>query len=153
MSRDRLAADCVFCRIVARKAAAAEVYRDELVTAFLDHRPVTPGHVLVVANAHIAWFGDIPDELGARLLHVARRLSAALRSSGLPCDGVNLLLADGEAASQEVPHVHLHVIPRTPGDGFTIESPAWRRPPPPAGELEANARKIRKTLIHDEGRS
>jgi histidine triad (HIT) family protein len=120
-SRDRLAAYRVFCRIVARETAVAEVHRDELVTAFLDHQPVAAGLLLVAANAHVASFAEIPDELGARLFRVARRLSAALRSSGLPCEGVNLLLADGEAASQEVPHVHLHVIPRTAEDGFTTD--------------------------------
>jgi len=151
---DHLAADWAFCSIIVRKTAAAEVHRDDLVTAFLDHQPVTPGHLLVVANAHITSFADISGELGARLFQVARSLSVALRSSRLPCDGVNLLLADGEAAFQEVPHVHLHVIPRTAGDGFTIESPTWRQPPPPVDELEANARKIRKALIQiDEGPS
>jgi diadenosine tetraphosphate (Ap4A) HIT family hydrolase len=146
-SPDQVAADCVFCRIVAREGPAAEVYRDEQVTAFLDHHPVTPGHLLVVTNAHIASFGDISDELGAHLFHVGHRLSAALRSSDLPCEGVNLFLADGEAAFQEVFHVHLHVIPRTAGDGFTIDSPAWRQPRPAADELEANAREIRMALI------
>jgi histidine triad (HIT) family protein len=152
--RDQLAADCVFCRIIARNVAAAEVYRDELVTAFLDHQPATPGHVLVVANVHIASFASVPDELGARLFRVARRLSTAIRSSGLPCDGVNVLLADGEAAFQDVPHVHVHVIPRTAGDGFSIDSPAWHQPQTTIGELVANARLIRQALVEiDDGRS
>ena len=67
----------------------------------------------------------------------------ALRRSGLPCDGVNLFLADGEAAFQEVFHVHLHVLPRTPGDGFRIKE-AWRRPG--REELDLAAAKVRQGI-------
>ena len=67
----------------------------------------------------------------------------ALRRSGLPCAGVNLFLADGEAAFQAVFHVHLHVLPRTPGDGFRIKA-AWRRPG--RGELDLAAAKVRQGM-------
>ena len=69
-----------------------------------------------------------------------------LRRSGLPCEGINLFLADGEAAFQEVFHAHLHVFPRTRGDGFTIDSTAWSRPKPTRAELDANAEAIRAAL-------
>jgi len=74
---------------------------------------------------------------------VAQRMAAALRRSGLPCDGVNLFLADGEAAFQEVFHVHLHVIPRIPGDGFRIRA-KWRRPA--RAELDLVAARVRDGL-------
>jgi histidine triad (HIT) family protein len=138
--------ECVFCRIASREVEAAEVYRDERVTAFLDHHPVTPGHLLVIPNHHLAFLGDVPAELAAHLFIVGQRLARALRSSGLPCDGINLFLADGEAAFQEVLHVHLHVIPRTPGDGFAISSPAWQQPKPSFGVLTAIASTIRMAL-------
>ena len=70
-------------------------------------------------------------------------VAAALRHSGLPCEGVNMFLADGEAAFQEVFHVHLHVIPRTPGDGFRIKA-KWRRPS--RTELESVAEQVRGGL-------
>ena len=104
------------------------MYRDDRVVAFLDIGPATPGHLMVVPIAHLASLADLPEDLGAHLFVVASRLAAALRRSGLPCDGVNLFLADGEAAFQDVFHVHLHVIARTPDDGFTIDSEAWSRP-------------------------
>jgi histidine triad (HIT) family protein len=74
---------------------------------------------------------------------MAQRMAAALRSSGLPCQGVNLFLADGEAAFQEVFHVHLHVIPRNAGDGFRIKA-KWRRPS--RAELESVAGQVRDGL-------
>jgi histidine triad (HIT) family protein len=146
MTTSSAPAPCIFCRIASREVEAAEVYRDERVTAFLDHHPVTPGHLLVIPNHHFALLGDAPAELSAHLFVVGQRLARALRSSGLPCDGINLFLADGEAAFQEVLHVHLHVIPRTPGDGFTINSPAWRQPKPQFDVLTANASAIRRAL-------
>jgi histidine triad (HIT) family protein len=128
------------------------VHRDDRVTAFLDHHPVTAGHLLVVPNAHLASLAELPEATGAHLFVIGQRLAAALRSSGLPCEGINLFLADGEAAFQEVSHAHLHVIPRTEGDGFTIESTAWRRARPSMDEVEANAHAIETALTGSGGR-
>lgn len=138
--------DCVFCEIVAGTAHASVVYRDDRVTAFLDHRPVTPGHLMVVPNEHAELLADLDDGTAAHVLTVARRLAAALRGSSLPADGVNLFLADGEAAFQEVGHLHLHVIPRSHGDGFSIVATAWSMRPPSRKELDANAAVIRDAL-------
>jgi histidine triad (HIT) family protein len=96
------------------------VYSDEKVLAFMDAQPVNPGHVLVIPKAHAAQLSDLDEETGGRVFKVAMRVSAGLRRSGVRCEGVNLLLADGEAASQEVFHIHLHVVPRFRGDGFGI---------------------------------
>jgi histidine triad (HIT) family protein len=138
--------DCIFCDIAGGRAPASVVYRDDLVTAFLDHAPITPGHVIVIPNEHYALLGEIPEDLNLRLYAVATRLAAALRASGLPCDGINLFLADGEAAFQEVLHTHLHVLPRVAGDGFTIEATAWSGPKPSRDALDANAEAIRAAL-------
>jgi histidine triad (HIT) family protein len=104
---------------------------------------VTPGHLLVIPTAHHAALGDLPEDLAAHLFVVASRLAAALRRSGLPCEGVNLFLADGEAAFQEVFHTHLHVFARTRGDGFTLDATAWSEPPPTRAELDDHAAAIR----------
>jgi histidine triad (HIT) family protein len=138
--------DCIFCAIAGGGATASVVYRDDRVTAFLDHNPVTPGHLMVIPNEHFALLGEIPEDLAAHVFTVAARLAAALRSSGLPCDGINLFLADGEAAFQEVFHTHLHVFPRVPGDGFTIGATAWSRRNPSREVLDANAVAIRTAL-------
>ena len=133
---------CVFCRIVAGKSRAAIVYEDEDVVAFLDHMPVNAGHILIVPRKHAAGLADLPPEDGARLFKLGQRLGAALRRSGLPCEGVNLLLNDGEIAGQRVFHVHLHVIPRFANDAHRL-----RRPPDgpitPQDELDAAAQQIR----------
>ncbi len=136
----------MFCEIVEGRSEASFVYRDDRVVAFMDLGPVTPGHLLVIPIPHMAYLADLPEDLGAHLFVVATRLAAAVRRSGLPCEGINLFLADGEAAFQEVFHAHLHVFPRTPGDGFTIDSTAWSRPKPTRAELDANAEAIRAAL-------
>jgi histidine triad (HIT) family protein len=109
---------CVFCEIVAGRAPASIVHEDERTITFLDHRPVTPGHMLVVPRRHAAYLADLDPEDGAQLFRVGMRGAAALRVSPLRCEGVNFYLADGEVAGQEVFHVHLHVIPRRAGDGL-----------------------------------
>jgi histidine triad (HIT) family protein len=138
--------DCVFCRILAGELPASEVYRDERVAAFMDIQPVNPGHLLVIPLAHAPYLADLDPEDGARMFQVAQRLAAALRGSGLRCEGVNLFLADGEAAMQEVFHAHLHVFPRYRGDGFglTFGEHYWHRPERAA--LDEAAARIRAAL-------
>ena len=112
--------ECVFCAIVRGRTEASTVYEDDAVVAFMDLQPVTPGHLLVVPKAHAVGLEDLEEALGSQLWAAAHRLARALRRSDLRCDGVNLFLADGEAAFQEVFHVHLHVFPRFAGDDFRI---------------------------------
>ena len=142
-----MSTECVFCAIVAGTAEASIVHSDEHVVAFMDIRPVVPGHLLVVPRRHAVGLADLDPEDGARVFRVAQRLAralrdSALRDSGLRCDGVNLFLADGVAAGQEVFHVHLHVLPRHPGDGFRLQFDAKF---PPRTELDEHARLIRGT--------
>jgi len=136
-------AGCVFCEIAAGRRPASVVHSDENVTAFLDIRPLNTGHLLVIPRAHAAYLADLDPALGGQMFAVAQRMAAALRRSGLPCEGVNLFLADGEAAFQEVFHVHLHVIPRRAGDGFRIKA-KWCRPS--RAELEWVAGQVRDGL-------
>jgi len=134
---------CVFCEIIAGRLESSQVYHDDLVVAFLDIRPLTPGHLLVVPREHAPGLDDLDDGLGARVFTVAHQLARALRRSGLPCEGVNMFLADGAAAGQEVFHVHLHVIPRNPGDGFRLKA-RWRTPG--RDELDATAARVRQGI-------
>ena len=136
-------AGCPFCAIVAGRLPSSQVYSDDDVVAFLDIRPVTTGHLLVVPRAHVASLAGLDEHAAARIFISAQRLAAAVRGSGLPCEGVNLFLADGAVAGQEVFHVHLHVLPRTTGDGFKL-SPQFRHPD--RAELDANAAQIRAGL-------
>ncbi len=132
---------CVFCDIVAGRAESSLVYQDEHVIGFMDIRPLTPGHLLVVPRGHADRLEALDEYVGTELFRAAHRLARALLRSGLPCEGVNLFLADGGAAFQEVFHVHLHVLPRTPGDGFRIKA-KWRHPG--REELDLAAGKVRQ---------
>ena len=137
--------DCIFCHIVAGRAPASVVHRDDRCLAFMDIQPVNPGHLLVVPLRHAAHLADADEETIAHLMRVAHRLAAALRASGLRCEGVNLFLADGAAAMQEVFHVHLHVFPRWRGDGFGLRfGPDYVTRP--RAELDAAATAIRRAL-------
>jgi histidine triad (HIT) family protein len=133
-------AGCVFCDIVAGREPASVVYSDNTVLALLDIRPLTTGHLLVIPRAHAPYLADLDPAAGGHMFGVAQQMAAALRRSGLPCQGVNLFLADGEAAFQEVFHVHLHVIPRNRGDGFRLHA-KWRHPS--RAELDSVAEKVR----------
>jgi histidine triad (HIT) family protein len=140
------AADCIFCRIVRREAAASLVYEDAATLAFMDIRPIFPGHTLVVPKIHAAYLEDLPDGGAGPIMESAGKVAAALRNSGLRCEAVNLWLANGREAGQVVFHVHVHVIPRFRGDGFGIRvGPDYGRT---AGrdELDAVAAKIRGAI-------
>ncbi len=134
---------CAFCEIIAGRLKSSFVYDDEHVVAFMDIRPVTPGHLLVVPRTHAHGLRALDEELGTHVFRVAHHLAKALYSSGLPCEGVNLFLADGAAASQEVFHVHLHVFPRAEDDGFRVEAD-WRRPE--REDLDVTAAQVRRAL-------
>jgi histidine triad (HIT) family protein len=137
---------CIFCEIIAGRADGSFVYRDETVAAFMDIRPVNAGHVLVVPLRHAASLAELEAEDGAQMFRIAQRVAAALRASGLKCEGVNLFLADGGAAGQEVWHVHLHVFPRFQGDGHRLRFSPGYYLPHSRKEFEAAAEKIRAGL-------
>lgn len=138
------AKSCVFCDIVAGNAPASIVHEDERSLAFMDLGPVNPGHLLIVPKAHAADLSELDEEIGAHLFRIAMQCAAALRRSALRCEGVNIFLADGEAAFQEVFHVHLHVFPRFNGDGFRIDAD-WSVHPP-REELDRVAAQIRAAM-------
>jgi histidine triad (HIT) family protein len=113
--------DCVFCRLLAGELPGTFLFRDEQCAAFMDIQPVNPGHVLVIPVRHVPHLADLEPPTAGRLMQEGQRIAAAIRSSGVRCKGINLFLADGEAAMQEVFHVHLHVFPRFAGDGFGLK--------------------------------
>jgi histidine triad (HIT) family protein len=120
--------DCVFCELIAGRGESSVVYEDETLVALMDLHPVNPGHVLLIPRRHAAAMADLDEETGAHAFRVAMRMQQAVRRSGVRCEGVNLFVADGEAAFQDVFHFHLHVIPRFQGDPFKI-SADWKEAP------------------------
>ena len=138
--------DCIFCDILAGRAEGTFVWRDERVSAFLDIQPINPGHLMVVPNEHAANLAELPPETGERVFRVAQQLAAVLRRSELACEGVNLFLADGEVAMQEIFHLHLHVIPRRTGDRFGLTFGPDYFTKPAREELESAAERIRAAV-------
>lgn len=131
---------CIFCGIARGLVPASTVYRDDSVMAFLDIHPRNPGHTLVIPVAHYACLAELPESIRARMFTLAQHVVAAIRQSGLRCDGISLGLADGAAAGQEVRHCHLHVRPRFFGDARRV--PQW----PTRAELDAVADRLRACL-------
>ncbi len=137
--------DCLFCRLVAGDGEVSVVEEAERTVTFMDIQPVVRGHVLVVPRTHATYLADLDPEDGAEVFVAGQRVAAALRASSLRCEGVNLFLADGEAAGQEVFHVHLHVIPRYEGDGFGLRLPDDYSIRPRA-ELDETAAALRQSF-------
>lgn len=133
--------DCIFCAIGEGTAPAEFVHREERVIAFMDLRPATRGHVLVVPTRHWADLSDVPVEDAEAVMRVAvdisRRAAAALEAAG-----VNFVVASGNAAWQTVDHFHLHVVPRYDGDGLMPPGPL-DQPLGDEREIRAAARRIR----------
>ncbi|GFG70321.1 HIT family protein [Mycolicibacter senuensis] len=103
---------CVFCAVVAGDAPAVRIFEDDDYLAFLDIRPFTRGHTLVIPKQHFVDLTDTPAATLAGMLAVGQRVALAARASGLHADGNNLAINDGKAAFQSVFHIHLHVVPR-----------------------------------------
>jgi histidine triad (HIT) family protein len=132
--------ECVFCSIVNGVSPASVVYSDEKVLAFLDIQPVNAGHTLVIPKAHVVHLSALDENTGASMFKVAMHIAEALRNSDLNCEGINLHLADGEVAGQEILHTHLHVIPRFIGDGFSVRFRSSYGVRPERKELDAIAK-------------
>lgn len=129
---------CIFCDIVAGIAPSRTIYADDDVVAFLDVRPVTRGHTLVVPRIHSSGLADLDPTIGGLLFATAARVTAAMKRSSLAADGVNLVLNDGAAAFQTVFHTHLHVVPRHNGDKLSfVKGLVARRDPHPDTTADA----------------
>ena len=134
--------ECVFCAIAAGAAERSVVYEDDALLVIMDLQPVNPGHALVLPRRHAIHLSDLGEAAATPLFVAALRTAAALRASGIRCEGVNLFVADGEPAGQEVFHVHVHVIPRFRGDSFRIEREGgWEASP--RSDLDSAAGQLR----------
>jgi histidine triad (HIT) family protein len=133
---------CVFCEIIDGTRPAFVVFDSPNVIAFLDYRPLFRGHTLLVPKVHVRLFSDLPSSLVPEFFGTAQRLERAVEG-GLGADGSMILV--NNVVSQSVPHLHLHVIPRSKGDGLRF----WlgpRQPYDDAHPAEEYAEKIRVAL-------
>ena len=133
--------DCTFCAIAAGTTPADIVLDESDFVAFLDRRPVFKGHVLLVPREHVTTLLDLPDRLHAGLTATSRRLAAAA-VAGLGAQGS--FVAMNNVVSQSVPHLHLHVVPRTKGDG--LRGFFWPRRKYADGESAEYAARLRAAL-------
>ena len=133
--------DCVFCQIITGDIPAQVVLETDELVAFLDARPVFKGHVLLVPRVHVDTLPDLPAELRDAFLAAAQRLATAVKD-GLGAQGS--FVAVNNTVSQSVPHLHLHVVPRTKGDG--LRGFFWPRTKYADGEAAAYAEKLRDAL-------
>jgi len=137
-----MAEDCIFCGIVAGDIPSRTVYEDDDVLAFLDANPLAPGHTLVIPKEHHETLGDLPEEPGAAVFAALHDLAPVVEDA-VDADASNVAFNNGEAAGQEVPHVHGHVIPRFEGDGGRpIHAIAGSRPDLSDDELDDIADRI-----------
>lgn len=132
---------CVFCAIAAGDLPADVVLEEPGLLAFLDQRPVFKGHVLLVPTRHVVTLPDLPAGQRAPFLHAAQRLATAV-VDGLGAQGS--FVAMNNTVSQSVPHLHLHVVPRTKGDG--LRGFFWPRQRYAEGERAAYAVRLREAL-------
>jgi len=136
--------NCLFCKIISGKIPSHRIYEDDAVYAFLDIYPASEGHTLVAPKKHFSNFTDMNAEDVAMLFEAARKVTAAVEKT-FSAEGSNIGINNGEVAGQEVPHVHVHIIPRKKGDGGRgIKSIVWTEPD--TTNLEEVAEKIRKAL-------
>jgi len=107
---------CIFCKIVEGKEPASVVYEDEAFLALMDAYPLAPGHCLVIPKKHVERLDELSTSERNRLFEIGHAIVEAQKACGYGLEGTNLLLNDGKAANQTVPHAHLHLIPRKKGD-------------------------------------
>jgi histidine triad (HIT) family protein len=131
----------VICQIVKGELDAAIVARDQEVIAFLDHRPVFKGHVLVAPTRHVETLLSLPGELMVPLLTMTQRIAVAI---GTALGAQGTFVAINNVVSQSIPHLHVHVVPRTKGDG--LRGFFWPRTHYVAGEIERYAELITQSL-------
>jgi histidine triad (HIT) family protein len=133
--------NCIFCKIVKGEIPAHKVYEDDETLAFLDIKPVNPGHTLVIPKDHFENIYSTPDETWARMMLAAKKVALAIKNSIDP-DGINIGMNNEEAAGQVIFHSHIHIMPRSKTDGLKL----WPQGEYSEGEAVEVAEKIKEEL-------
>jgi len=130
--------DCVFCKIVRGELPAHVVYEDKYTIAFLDIKPVAPGHTLVMPKEHHVNLEAIPSELLCKVMQAVKKVGSAIKEK-LPTEGYNASTNNDPIAGQVIPHIHFHIVPRADGDGLEL----WPQHNYKHGEAEKVAGRIK----------
>ncbi len=133
--------NCIFCKIIAGELPSSKVYEDADVLAFLDIKPVNPGHTLVIPKKHFESIHDTPDDVIAKMSVVAKKIAGIIQQK-IGAEGVNIGMNNGRAAGQIVFHAHIHIMPRYGTDSFKL----WMGKDYKAGERETVAEKIKNSF-------
>ena len=131
--------DCVFCKIVAGEIPSSKVLETDDLLAFLDIGPINPGHTLLIPKAHYGTLDQVPSDVASKLGGALPKLCEAV-SAAAKAEGFNVFQTNHECAGQVVPHVHFHIVPRYPSDGFSF---GWRQ-----GQYEGDGVADMQKAIH-----
>jgi histidine triad (HIT) family protein len=139
-----MSSDCIFCKIVRGEIPSHKVFDDAHTFAFLDIRPLARGHTLVIPKNHFGKLEDMPVEQAANLMRAVRSVTPAV-SGAVGAPATTIAMNNGKEGGQEVPHVHVHVVPRWEKDGFgPIHALFRNKKPAPAEDLGALAEQVRQ---------
>ena len=136
---------CIFCDIVKSRAPADVVFEDEETLAFMDINPASPGHTLIIPKRHVRDIYGLDEEAAAAVMRTTVKVARAVKMALQP-DGMNLVQSNERAASQEIFHFHMHIIPRWYGDGLRLARPPEVRRTRP---IEEAAAKIRREIAKE----
>ena len=136
--------NCLFCRILRGEVEYFKVFEDKSTLVFLDHRPLFPGHCLLIPKAHFETLWDLPEGLVKPIFTAAQTISLAV-TRGMDAQGA--FVAANNRISQSVPHFHVHIVPRRKGDG--LKGFFWpRRKYRDAAEIETTLAALQAALSH-----
>ena len=138
----RFDSECIFCKIVAGEISSIPVYEDAHTLAFMDINPIAYGHTLIIPKQHWQNLYEIPDDQLGHVSATVKRVATAISKALVP-DGVSLVQANGKGAAQSVLHFHMHIIPRTLGDGLKIN---WKLNPGNLDQIRSAAQRIIREL-------
>jgi histidine triad (HIT) family protein len=136
---------CVFCRIIGGEEMVSLVHEDDRTLAFLDIQPMSKGHTIIATKDHYETLFDLPEELAAHCLAVARRIAPGIQRA-LGAHAINIFSANGSAGGQDVPHFHLHLIPVREGEPFALQLPHPDAPIPSRSELDITAARVNRAI-------
>lgn len=140
---------CVFCRIIGGEEMVSLVHEDDRTLAFLDTQPMNTGHTLIVTRDHYETLFDMPEDLAAHCLKVARRIAPGIQRA-MDAQAINIFSANGKAGGQDVPHFHLHLIPVREGEPFALQLPMPDAPIPSRSALDVTAARVGRAIQETE---
>jgi len=136
--------ECIFCRIIMGEIPCSKIFENESVIAFLDIKPVSDGHALVVPKEHYDDIFDVPDAVLCEITSTVKKVSEAVMK-GVDAHGISIGQSNRKAAGQVVPHIHFHIMPRFDDDGLRL----WPQHDYEEGRMEEVQKKIKEHLVQN----